>query len=153
MNTVFLKPKLYDLSQGSRIAFIRQFRTMSRKELSDRLKLHGDNNVKTFWRYEKGKRLPSQSRLEELSKVLDVNIESIKNYNFDSTIDIIYYLLWSEEQFLEFKLKVGELNKYSNYDQKALEKFFIEWDNMKAKLKKGSITYYEYLEWKFKYQI
>lgn len=37
MRLLYTKPKLYDLSQGSRIAFVRQFRMMSQDTLSDKL--------------------------------------------------------------------------------------------------------------------
>ncbi|MBE6157153.1 MAG: helix-turn-helix domain-containing protein [Firmicutes bacterium] len=61
----------------------------------------GENKRKTLTRYEKGERNPSKSRLQELSKILLVNDNIIKQYEFKSISDIIYFLLWLEEKFLK----------------------------------------------------
>lgn len=37
MRLMYLKPVLRDLSQGSRIAFVRQFRRMTQDDVSDEL--------------------------------------------------------------------------------------------------------------------
>lgn len=37
MRVIYSKPELKDLSQGSRITFIRQFRYMTQDEVSDKL--------------------------------------------------------------------------------------------------------------------
>ena len=53
MRVLYLKPKLKDLSQGSRIAFIRQFRFMSQDDVSEKLGLSGECKRRTMTRYEK----------------------------------------------------------------------------------------------------
>ena len=58
MRLLYTKPRLNDLSQGSRIAFARQFRTMSQDEVSDILGLTGECKRRTMTRYEKGDRNP-----------------------------------------------------------------------------------------------
>ena len=153
METIFLKPRLYDLSQGSRIAFVRQFRTMSRKDISNKLKLKGDNIKKTFWRYEKCHRSPTPERLKELADILDVTIDSIKIYSLDSTNDLIYQMLWMEEIYPDFKIQLGKSERGVYYDQNAIDIFLSEWNDTKQKLKKGKINYFEYLEWKLNYKI
>ena len=52
MRLLYTKPRLNDLSQGSRIAFARQFRTMSQDEVSDILGLTGECKRRTMTRYE-----------------------------------------------------------------------------------------------------
>lgn len=42
MRVIYSKSELKDLSQGSRIAFIRQFRYMTQDEVSDKLGLTGE---------------------------------------------------------------------------------------------------------------
>ena len=41
MRYLYLKPKLKDLTQGSRIAFVRQFRRLTQDEVSQKLGLSG----------------------------------------------------------------------------------------------------------------
>ena len=41
MQILYLKPELYDLSQGSRIAFARQFRFMTQDNVAEKLGLKG----------------------------------------------------------------------------------------------------------------
>ena len=42
MRLLYTKPKLKDMSQGSRIAFARQFRLMTQDNVSDKLGLTGE---------------------------------------------------------------------------------------------------------------
>ena len=46
---LYTKPKLYDLSQGSRIAFARQFRMMSQDTLSDKSGITGECRRRTVY--------------------------------------------------------------------------------------------------------
>ena len=46
MKHIYLKPQLENLSQGERIAFVRQFRRMNQDEVSDKLGLDGENHSK-----------------------------------------------------------------------------------------------------------
>ena len=56
MRLLYMKPELNDLSQGSRIAFVRQFRFMTQDDVSDKLGLTGECKRRTMTRYEKGHR-------------------------------------------------------------------------------------------------
>ncbi len=61
MRLIYTKPILKDLSQGSRIAFVRQFRLMTQDEVSDKLGITGEckrNCIK------KGKRIWSTIRVD-----------------------------------------------------------------------------------------
>ena len=56
MKIMYTKPTLRDLSQGSRIAFARQFRLLSQDFVSDELGITGECKRRTMTRYEmKGK--------------------------------------------------------------------------------------------------
>lgn len=50
MHLLYTKPKLKDMSQGSRIAFVRQFRLMTQDNVSDKLGLTGECKRKTMIR-------------------------------------------------------------------------------------------------------
>ena len=86
MRLLYTKPELKDLSQGSRIAFVRQFRLMTQDEVSDKLGLTGECKRRTMTRYEKGERNPKDDRTYELSKILKVNYNAIKKYDFNQQL-------------------------------------------------------------------
>ena len=79
MRLIYTKPKLKDLSQGSRIAFARQFRFMSQNDVSDKLGLSGECKRRTMTRYEKGNRNPKDGRTRQIADILNVNYNAIKN--------------------------------------------------------------------------
>ena len=100
-------------------------------------------------RYERGDRNPKSYRVEELSKILQVNINSIKQFDFKKLIDIIYFLLWLEELIPNIQIEYEEtfINK-----NKELKLFFEEWKRMKLKRRKKEISYFQYTDWKFNYE-
>ena len=57
MRLMYLKPRLKDLTIGSRIAFVRQFRNLTQEDVSEKLGLNGENKGSTMTRYEKGERI------------------------------------------------------------------------------------------------
>ena len=57
-NRIYLSPELYDLSQGSRIKFVRIFRHLTQDNVSDDLGITGKNKRRTLTRYEKRDRNP-----------------------------------------------------------------------------------------------
>ena len=58
MRYIYLKPQLKDLTQGSRITFIRSFRKLTQDDVSEKLGLVGENKRRTIARYEMGNRVP-----------------------------------------------------------------------------------------------
>ena len=104
MRYLYLKPKLKDLTQESRIAFVRQFRQLTQDELADKLKLNDERKRRTVARYENGTRIPKDDRVLEIANILNVRTNSIKEYNFKEPMDIIYILLWLEELYPEYQI-------------------------------------------------
>ena len=149
MRIVYSKPSLKNLSQGERISYIRQLRMMSQDEVSDKLGLKGECKRRTMTRYERGDRNPKQYRIKELSNILQVNINSIKQYDFKKIIDIIYFLLWLEELIPSIQIEYEETFVNKN---KELKLFFEEWKRMKLKRRKKEISYFQYTDWKFNYE-
>ena len=150
MRIIYSRPSLKNLSQGDRISYIRQLRMMSQDEVSDRLGLTGECKRRTMTRYERGDRNPKSYRVEELSKILQVNINSIKQFDFMKSIYIIYFLLWLEELIPNIQIEYEEtfINK-----NKELKNFFEEWERMKLKRRKKEISYFQYTDWKFNYEV
>ncbi len=72
MRLMYLKPRLKELSQESRIAFVRQFRQITQNELAD--KLNGERKRRAITNYEKGIRTPKDDRLFEISNRFTHNL-------------------------------------------------------------------------------
>ena len=77
MRLLYTKLKLRDLSQGSRIAFVRQLRHLSQDYVYDYLGLTGECKRRSMTRYEKGDRNPKEDKVLEMSKILNMIIEYI----------------------------------------------------------------------------
>ncbi len=99
MRLIYTKPKLKDLTQGSRIAFARQFRRLTQDEVSEKLGLSGESKRVNMARYEKGERTPKEDRIIEIANILEVNHRSIGKYDFESPLDIVYIFMWLEELY------------------------------------------------------
>ena len=82
---------LKDLSQGSRIAFIRYHRGMTQHEVADILGVKHDNKRRIMTRYERGQRNPKEDRTREIAKILNVSYSSIKQYDWDKTTQFVYF--------------------------------------------------------------
>lgn len=144
-NIYYSMPILDDLSQGSRIAYIRQFRNLSQDDVSDSLGLTGECKRRTMTRYEKGERVPKEERLKELSKILLTNINLIKVYDFNSEGDIVYLLLWLEIKYPNLRIDIDTKSDEFN-------KFLEVWNEMRLKYQAGKIKLEDYIEWKITYE-
>jgi len=153
MRILYLKPELYDLSQGSRIAFARQFRFMTQNDVSDRLGLTGECKRRTMTRYEKGDRIPKKNRTIEIAKILNVSYNAIKEYKYDDPIDLFYTLLWLEEYIPKYKIDISNIPNIKEKNIRDFKKFINDWDYMREKRNKREISYEEYIEWKLTYEV
>lgn len=153
MRLVYTKPKLKDLSQGSRIAFVRQFRMFTQDDVSDKLGLTGECKRRTMTRYETGERNPKFERLKEIAEILNVNINSIKFYDYKEPLDIIYTLLWLEELLPNYNVDLYNVPNINEDNIILLKRCITEWNYMKLKRAKREISYQDYIEWKLNYSI
>ena len=126
MRLLYTKPELEDLSQGSRIAFARKFRFMTQDEVSDKLGLTGECKRRTMTRYEKGDRNPKDERTLELSKILNVNYNAIKKYDFKNTIDILYTFMWLEELIPRYKIDLSNVPNVNENNINQVKTFINE---------------------------
>ena len=153
MRLIYTKPLLKDLSQGSRIAFVRQFRLMTQDEVSDKLGLTGECKRRTMTRYEKGNRNPKNDRTMEIAQILNVNIAPIKKYDYKNVEDIIYTLMWLEELLPNYHIDLSDVSSVKNNTILELKKFLDEWNIMRNKRMKREISYNDYIDWKLNYKI
>ena len=153
MRYIYLKPKLNDLSQGSRIAFARQIRKLTQDEVSNKLGLTDENRRRTMARYENGNRVPTKDRLLEIANILDINLYSIKCYDFKNPLDIIYIFLWLEELYPKININLSISEQFATTTDIKINKFMDEWNEMRQKRKSRKISYEEYIEWKLTFQI
>jgi len=149
---IYTKPELRDMSQGSRIAFVRQFRHLSQDKVSDALGLTGECKRRTITRYEKGDRNPRDERISKISEILNVEYNSIKSYDYKNIIDLIYFFLWLEEILPNYHLDLSDVNVYSN-DVELLINSLVKWAEIREKWYKREISYEEYIEWKLNFKI
>lgn len=153
MRYLYLKPKLKDLTQGSRIAFARQFRRLTQDEVSEKLGLSGESKRINMTRYEKGERTPKEDRLGEIANILKVNPRSIGKYDFESPLDIVYMFMWLEELYPKMNVDLAMSEQLQNKTDALISNFIKEWQQMKQKRKKREISYEEYIEWKLTFQM
>ena len=153
MRILYTKPELVDLSQGSRIAFARQFRFMTQDDVSDKLGLTGECTRRTMTRYEKGNRNPKDDRTSEIAKILDININAIKKYDYKEPIDLLYTLMWLEELIPKYQIDISKVPNINDENIVMFKQFINEWNVMREKRNKREITYEEYIEWKLTYEV
>lgn len=104
--------ELENLSQGARIAFVRQFRRFTQEEVSNKLGLIGESKRRTMARYERSDRNPKEDRLLEIANILNVNVNCIREYTFNNNEDIIYSLLMIEYHSIKKRLNQYYLLNY-----------------------------------------
>lgn len=153
MRILYAKPELVDLSQGSRIAFARQFRFMTQDDVSDKLGLTGECKRRSMTRYEKGDRSPKDKRTLEIANILNVSYNSIKKYDLKEPLDIFYTLLWLEEYIPRYQIDVSKVPNIKEEHIMKFKEFINEWDLMREKRNKREISYEEYIEWKLTYDV
>ncbi len=145
---LFLRPRLKDLSQGSRICYVRQLRGMTQDELASKLGFTDDRKRRHITRYETNERIPKDDRLEELAKILNVSVNAIKTYDYINPNDLIYINIWMEELIPGYKIDLDTLDKTWFDSVKYLKLFVRDWKEMNQKLENKEISLKEYIEWK-----
>lgn len=100
-------------------------------------------------RYEKGDRNPKIDRTNDIAKILNVSINSIRDYDFKDETDLYYLFLRLEELLPNIEIKFNKLKKIDN----NFIKFIEDWNQMKIKKQNKMITWEEYIEWKVTYKI
>ena len=153
MKLIYSRPILKDLSQGSRIAFCRQFRIKTQDDIAKELGITGQCRRRSITRYEKGDRNPEECRTKKIAEILDIKYEAIKRYDYKHPIDLIYTLLWLEELYPNYVFDLDNVKAFDSDSLVVMKKFLNEWELMKLKRKKKEIKYADYIEWKLTYSL
>ncbi len=148
MILAYEKPRLKDLTVGSRIVFIRRLRNMTRKELALKIGLSEENAKRIMSRYERSVRLPADDKLKRIAEILNVNIRMISEFDLDDPKDLYYLMLWQEELCPNFTLTRQAAVKPENETQRFISRKYYRWHEMKRKYRNHEITYGEYWDWK-----
>ena len=126
---------------------------MTQDNVSYRLGLTGEYKRRTMTRYEKGNRNPKEERTKEIAKILDVNYNAIKKYDYLEIIDVIYSLMWLEELIPNYRLDLSNVPYVDEKQLKCIRNFINEWDNMRSKRLRREISYNDYINWKLNYKL
>ena len=168
MRLIYTKPSLNDLSQGSRIAFVRHFRFMTQDDVSNELGLTGECKRRSMTRYEKGDRNPKEERTKEIEQAFDdlqkevakqlanifrISYNAIKKYDYKEPIDILYTLMWLEEIIPRYYIDLSKVPNINENNIIIIKKFINEWERMRTKRLKREISYIDYIEWKLTYEV
>ena len=151
MRLLYVKPELNDLSQDSRIAFVRELRHLSQDKISGHLGLTGECKRRTMTRYEKGDRNPKDDRTRIIAEILNVNYNAIKKYDYKNPIDVVYTLIWLEELIPNYFVNLECTKNLSSDDVLKIQTAVDKWNLMKSKRDKRKISYKEYTNWKLTY--
>lgn len=149
----YRKPTLKNLSQGARLEYVRKLRHMNEDDVAEYFEFGGMYPRKTFKSYETNYRETSKERLKDIAELYEVSINAIKKYDFSNPIDVIYNLMWLEEEFpyYEINFDCDSYNK-TEYNEIVI-KTIKEWQQMKEKRENSEISDDEYLEWKLNFEI
>ncbi len=84
-------------------------------------------------RYEKGDRNPKEERTIEIAKILNVEYNAIKKYDFREPIDLIYQLMWMEELMPNYQIDLSIIPNTKSKDILLYKNFIDEWNVMRKK--------------------
>ena len=104
-------------------------------------------------RYEKGDRNSKDERLTETASILNVSINSIKKYDYNKSIDLIYTLMWIEELIPNYYISFSDVPNINELYIVTIKKFYNEWNIMRNKRFKRKISYKEYIKRKLNYDL
>ena len=126
---------------------------MTQDNVSDKLGLTGECKRRTMKRYEKGDRNPKDDRTLEIFKILNVNFNAIKKYDYKNPIEVLYTLLWLEELIPRYQIDLSKVPNINDENIISIRKLIKEWDEMRNKRYNRKISYEEYIEWKLAYEV
>ena len=149
----YIKPNLKNMSQGTRLEYIREVRHMTKEDVATYFWFGGKEPNKTIREYENNTTSPSPSRLEELAKLYEVSVDAIRKYDFTNPIDEIYYQMWLEEEFPYYQFNI-EMDSFPEKEYNMnVYNGIQEWKKKRKIRKVYDISDDEYLEWKLNFKI
>lgn len=126
---------------------------MSEDDVAEYFGFGGKDPHKTFNSYETNYREPSKGRLKEIAELYEVSVNAIKKYDFNNPIDVIYNLMWLEEEFPYYEINLDHSKFYESTYNLYFQNGIRKWNEMRDKRESGEISDDEYLEWKLNFEI
>ncbi len=136
------KPILKNLSQGSRLKFVRNLYDVTQQELGEYLG-YGSHSRSLISRYESNGRGIKEDTLSLIAEYLHINPQMLKQFKFIEKNEQIYYMLWLEELFPDLTIPFDSLKAFAEDTNKI-----DEWKKMNDKYKSKEIDCFKYWKWK-----
>ena len=118
-------------------------RGLTQKQLGE---LSGIHEV-AIRKYELGKNLPKEEQLKKIADALNVNVNSLLEFNIEADGDVIPLLFAIDDKF-SMEIKDSEDGIGLFFDNPNLIQFLKDWQAMKELLDNGSQTKANYELWK-----
>ena len=131
------------MNTGKKIKLIRTFRGLTQKELGD---LAGIHEV-AIRKYELGKNLPKPEQLRKIADALNVNVNTLAEFDIQTDGDILP-LLFAIDEVFPATIKEVDGTPGIFFENKSLVQFLKDWQAMKELLQSGSQTQDNYEIWK-----
>lgn len=131
------------METGKKIKLIRTMRGLTQKQLGE---LSGIHEV-AIRKYELGKNLPKEEQLKKIADALNVNVNSLLEFNIEADGDVLPLLFAIDDKF-SIEIKDSENGIGLFFDNPNLIQFLKDWQAMKELLDNGSQTKANYELWK-----
>lgn len=131
------------METGKKIKLIRTMRGLTQKQLGE---LSGIHEV-AIRKYELGKNLPKEEQLKKIADALNVNVNSLLEFNIEADGDVLPLLFAIDDKF-SMEIKDSEDGIGLFFDNPNLIQFLKDWQAMKELLYNGSQTKANYELWK-----
>lgn len=131
------------METGKKIKLIRTMRGLTQKQLGE---LSGIHEV-AIRKYELGKNFPKEEQLKKIADALNVNVNSLLEFNIEADGDVLPLLFAIDDKF-SMEIKDSEDGIGLFFDNPNLIQFLKDWQAMKELLDNGSQTKANYELWK-----
>ena len=131
------------MNTGKKIKLIRTIRGLTQKELGEAC---GILEV-AIRKYELGKNIPKPEQLRKIAEALNVNVNSLAEFDIEADGDVLP-LLFAIDDVFEVSVKVVDGEPGIFFSNKSLIQFLKDWQAMKELLASGSQTQDNYEIWK-----
>lgn len=131
------------MNTGKKIKLIRTFRGLTQKELGEASGIH----EVAIRKYELGKNLPKPEQLRKIAEALNVNVNSLVEFDIMADGDALP-LLFAIDEVFNISLKDVDGEPVMSFKNKSLIQFLKDWQAMKELLASGQQTSDNYDIWK-----
>lgn len=131
------------MNTGKKIKLIRTFRGLTQKELGEACGIH----EVAIRKYELGKNLPKPEQLRKIAEALNVNVNSLVEFDIKADGDVLP-LLFAIDEVFDISLKDVDGEPVMSFDNKSLIQFLKDWQALKELLASGQQTSDNYDIWK-----